>query len=321
MRPTVGVVAATHNRARRLAGLLAALREQERPADEVIVVDDGSTDETASVLAAERERDELPLRVVHRERAAGPASAREQGWRMASTDLVAFTDDDCVPAPGWLAAATAAAAANPGCFIQGRVEPIPSERDSYGPFSHTIWVRELDPAFPTCNMTYPRALLEGVGGFDVATFGRNPGGEDCDLAWRAIEAGARPVFDPDALVYHAVENLGPARKLRLAARWTTPMIAYARHPELRRRSFTHRVFWKEIHWFLARAAIATLLPTRPTRWYAARNWLMYPYLQNLWARGRVEGGGLALAPYFVLHDLIEVWAVARTGLRTRTPML
>jgi glycosyltransferase involved in cell wall biosynthesis len=318
VKPTVGVVVATHNRPRRLAGLLEALRAQRLPPDEVVIVDDGSGSETEAVLAAERERGGLPLQVIRRETAGGPATARDAGWRAGGADLVAFTDDDCAPHPDWLATAVAAAVANPGCFVQGRIEPIPAERPSYGPFSHTIWVRELDPAFPTANMLYPRALLERVGGFDVETFGREPGGEDCDLAWRAIEVGARPVFASQALVYHAVEDLGPAGKLRLAARWTNPMVAYARHPTLRRQQFTHGLFWKRIHWMLFRALVGLALPTR---WHPIRNWLMYPYLQDVWARGRVEGGGLLLAPYFVLHDLIEVWAVARAAVRTRTPML
>ncbi|MGH2954134.1 MAG: glycosyltransferase [Solirubrobacterales bacterium] len=317
MRPTIAVVAATHDRARRLAGLLVALRAQERRPDEVIIVDDGSADGTVAVLSAERERGELPLRVIRRERAAGPATAREAGWRAASADLVAFTDDDCAPHPRWLAAAVATASANPGCFIQGRVEPIPAERDSWGPFSHTIWVRDLDPNFPTSNMVYPRELLEAVGGFDVETFGREPGGEDCDLGWRAMESGSRPIFDPDALVYHAVDDLGPLGRLRLAGRWTTPMIAYARYPELRRRVFIHRFFWKYSHWILFRALVGLLLPTRL---HPLRNWLMYPYLRNVWARGRIEGGGPALAPYYVACDLVEAWAVVRAAVRTRTPM-
>jgi GT2 family glycosyltransferase len=318
VKPSVAVVAATHNRASRLVNLLRALREQARQPDEVIIVDDGSGDGTSEVLAAELERGALPLRVIRRDEAAGPATAREAGWRAASSDLIAFTDDDCEPDSGWLAAAVATAASNPGAFVQGRVEPIPRERASLGPFSHTIWVRDLDPSFPTSNMTYPRELLKRIGGFDVETFGREPGGEDCDLAWRAIEAGAKPIFDSQALVHHAVDDLGPAGKLRLAARWTTPMLAYARHPELRRRGFVHGIFWKEIHWHFVRALIALMLPAR---WHMLRAWLAYPYFQDVWARGRLQGGGLALAPYYILHDAVEIWAVARAGARTRTPML
>jgi glycosyltransferase involved in cell wall biosynthesis len=310
----LSVVVATHNRAAELDRALTGLAAQERPADEVIVVDDGSTDGTAAVLHRWADDERLPLRVIRREEAAGPATAREQGWRAAEGELVAFTDDDCVPDPGWLAAGDRAWGGSPDTFVQGRTEP---EEEHPGPFSRTLRVEKLNAAFPTCNMLYPRELLERIGGFDTETFGRDPGGEDCDLAWRAIEAGAKPAFAADAVITHAVTHPGPLGKLRIAARWTTPMTAYARHPGLRRSMFVHTIFWKDIHYLFVRALIGFLLPTR---WSVLRNWLMYPYLKNVWARGRLEGGGPFLAPYFMLHDLIEVWAVARAGIRTRTPM-
>jgi glycosyltransferase involved in cell wall biosynthesis len=312
---TLSVVVATHNRAVDLERMLAGLAAQERPADEVIVVDDGSTDGTADALERREGSSPLPLRVIRRPAAAGPATAREDGWRAASGELIAFTDDDCVPAPGWLAAAERAWGREPQTFVQGRTEP---GEEHPGPFSRSLSVDRLNAAFPTCNMAYPRELLERIGGFDTETYGREPGGEDCDLAWRAIEAGARPVFAEGAVVRHAVTRPGPIGKLRIAARWTTPMTAYARHPGLRKAQFIHWIFWKDIHYLFVRALIGFLLPTR---WSALRNWLMYPYLKNVWARGRLEGGGPFLAPYFMLHDLIEVWAVARAGIRTRTPML
>jgi GT2 family glycosyltransferase len=315
---TVAVVVATHNRPRRLGLMLAALRAQTRPPDEVVVVDDGSGPETAALLAAEAKRGDLPLRVLRRDEPGGPATAREAGWRATGAGLIAFTDDDCAPTPQWLAELELVAAASPHAFVQGRTLPNPSELDGLGPFSRSIWVRELDPAFQTCNIAYPRELLERIDGFDTAAFGREPGGEDCDLGWRAIEAGATPVFAPEALVHHAVDDVGALGKLRVAARWSTPMTAYARHPLLRRRTFRFGIFWKEIHWLFFRALIGFLLPNR---FYALRNWLVYPYVQDIWARGRLEGGGPALAPYYVLHDVVEIAAVARGGIRNRTPML
>ncbi len=317
MSRTIGVVVATHDRPERLGRLLAALRAQVRPADELVIVDDGSGPATARLLAAAAERGDLPLRSLRRERAGGPATAREQGWRACSAELIAFTDDDCAPRPGWLAELDRAAGAEPGRFLQGPTLPNPAERANLGPFSHSICVRELHPAFPTCNVAYPRELLERVDGFDTETFGLEPGGEDCDLAWRAIATGARPAFAPAAIVDHAIEDVGALGKLRIAARWTTPMTAYARHRELRRRSFRLGLFWKDIHWQLCKAIVAAVLPSR---WHALRAWLMYPYLRDVWARGKL-GGGVALAPYFLLHDLIEIVAVGRAAVRTRTPML
>ncbi len=314
-RPKLSVVIATHNRAGDLLRMLDGLAVQERPPDEVIVVDDGSFDGTAAALERYERGSRLPLTVIRRRAAAGPATAREQGWRLASGELIAFTDDDCVPEPGWLAAGERAWSRRADTFIQGRTEP---EEEHPGPFSRSLRVERLNASFPTCNMLYPRELLERVGGFDIETYGREPGGEDCDLAWRAIEGGARPKFAADAVVTHAVTHPGALGKLRIAARWTRPMTAYARHPGLRRSEFIHWIFWKDIHYLFVRALIGFLLPTR---WSLLRNRLMYPYLKNVWARGRLEGGGILLAPYFMLHDLIEVWAVARAAVRTRTPML
>ncbi len=318
MPPEITVVVATHNRAARLERLLEGLRAQSLDPDrfEVVVVNDGSRDGTADVLSSAAA--EWPtMTVITRASAAGPATAREEGWRAGAAGLVAFTDDDCVPEARWLERGLAAIAANPGAFVQGRTAPDPAELDALGPFSRTIEVTDLHPAFNTCNIFYARELLERVGGFDTDAFDHSPGGEDCDLAWRAIATGARPVFEPDAVVNHAVDRVGPLGMLRVAARWTTPMLAYARHPGLRR-DFVGGVFWKRTHYWLARTLLALLLPAR----YApVRAWLAYPYLRDIWARGRVYGGGPLLAPWYVLLDVVEMVAVARAAVRYRRLML
>jgi glycosyltransferase involved in cell wall biosynthesis len=316
------VVVATHDRAARLGALLAALRAQTLPAErfEVIVVDDGSGDETAAVLERETGRGGLQLRTLRLEPSRGRAAARQRGWHEAGAPVVAFTDDDCEPSRDWLAAGLAACTRHPGAIVQGRTEPIAAELEQCGPwrrpFTRTIRVPALDPGFATCNVFYPRALLERIGGFDVEAYGRVHGGEDSDLAWRAIATGARAAFAPDALVRHAVNRLGPLGKLRFAAGWE--LRAYADHPGLRRAHFSHLVFWKPSHYLLARALLGLALPRR-ARWLAP--WLVTPYLRHLLDRGRVEGGGPLLAPYFALHDLVEMATVARAALRYRTLML
>lgn len=315
------MVVATYNRASRLTNLLAALRAQTLPRDrfEVIVVDDASTDGTAAALEHESQRGELGLKVIHRERNGGWAAARDQGWRLASADVVAFTDDDCEPDPDWLAAGLRAFARQPQAIVQGRTEPMPGEFEQLTrfsrPFTRTIRVPEPDPAFQMCNVFYPRSVLERTGGFDTQAFVRAPG-EDSDLAWRAIEAGAATAFSPEARVYHAVNVLGPLGKLRHAARWD--MKVYARHPELRRAHFNHGIFWKRTHLWLCGAVLGTLLPSRRA---ALRSWLQYPYMRSLYARGKLEGGGILLAPYYLLYDLVEVFTVVRSAIRYRTPML
>lgn len=314
------VVFATHNRAERLRDMLAGLRAQTLPraAFEVVVVDDASSDDTSAVLAEAIERGDLHIRAIRHDHNRGPAAARNAGWRAARASFVAFSDDDCVPAAGWLDALLRAHRERPEAIVQGRTEPRPDEIGALGPFSRTLRVRSLGPFFQTCNVAYPRVLLERLAGFDEQTF-TVPCGEDADLAWRGIETGSATVFAPDALVHHAVNQLGPVGKLRVAWRWSETMRIYARHAELRRTNLTHGIFWKRTHYLLLRALLAFLLPRRA--WPLAL-WLARPYVSHVvFHRGRIEGGGMLLAPYYALHDLVEVGAAVRGAIRYRVFVL
>jgi glycosyltransferase involved in cell wall biosynthesis len=314
----VSVVVATRNRASLLAKLLESLRAQTLdPARyEVIVVDDASDDgDTPALLEADQRRDGLELRVIRRPSGGSPGMARNDGWRAARGKLIAFTDDDCVATPGWLAAGIGMCTRHPGAIVQGRTDANPAELDREGPFSRTLRIQALGPYYQTCNIFYPRAVLEDLRGFDPPI----RFGEDADLAWRAFDAGVEAVFAEDALVYHTVSRLGPVGKLRLAARWTEYMAPYARHPELRSLVFTKRYFWRPSHYLLVRALLALALPRRR---HFLRQWLAGPYIRHLaFDRGPVEQGSRMLAPFYALHDLIEVWAVARAAVRYRSFML
>ena len=87
------VVIAARNAASTIARCLDALCPQLATADRVIVVDDGSTDETADIAGR------FPVRVVRLEASRGPAGARNEGAREASTPLILFLDADTVAAP------------------------------------------------------------------------------------------------------------------------------------------------------------------------------------------------------------------------------
>jgi GT2 family glycosyltransferase len=253
------------------------------------------------------------------DRSLGPAAARNRGWRAARAPVVAFTDDDCVPDPGWLEAGLGACEEEPGAIVQGPTIPSAEEWERLGPlarpFTHTVEVREPDPHLQTCNVFYPREVLEREGGFDEEVFGRIEG-EDADLAWRAIAAGTPTRFAPDARVVHGRIEVGPIGKLRRSARWDLKV--YAIHRGLRRAWFVRRVFWLGSHYLLARALLAMLVPRRLL---PIRVWLAAPYAVHLFERGRVEGGGPALAPYFALCDLLQLGAGLRASLRYRVPML
>jgi glycosyltransferase involved in cell wall biosynthesis len=307
----VSVVIATHDRPQRLERALAALRGQTLPHGEfeVIVVDDGSGPETQLLLERQQADDRLPLRVARNSSSRGPAHARNRGWHMARAPLVAFTDDDCEPAPSWLAAGLAAWEPDAKTFVQGPTRPNPAELTRRGPLTHTLEVESLGPWWETANIFYPREALELTGGFDEGNYSR-PGGEDTDLGCTLIAAGWRPVWAPGALVHHAVTELSPSQKLRLAWRWDETMLVFKRHPELRR-ELVLGLFWQGNHWWLVRAAVALALPRR--LWWL-RWWLAAPYVMRL---GSPRPDFVAL---LVANDLVEMAACIRGGLRYRTPV-
>lgn len=231
--------------------------------------------------------------------------------------MVAFTDDDCVVDQDWLRAGLAACIEHPAALVQGCTQPIPEEVNREGAFSRTLRIDRLGPYFQGCNMFYPRTVLEGLGGFDAEAYPRS--GEDTDLAWRALSLGTPAVFASDARVFHAVNQLGPLGKLRVAARWSDSMGVYARFPALRANVFAHKIFWKHSHYLLVRALLALLLPRRlrPIGLLLAS-----PYLSHVMERIRQEhGNSPLLVPYYVIHDLVELVAVARGAARYRTLLL
>ncbi|PZR66075.1 MAG: glycosyl transferase family 2, partial [Solirubrobacterales bacterium] len=114
--PAISVVIPARDAAETLPRALEAVARQEgAPAYEVIVVDDGSRDETAAIAH------DLGARVISAD-GGGPASARNAGVAEARGGLLAFTDADCVPTPGWLAAGAEALALGAE-LVQGRVWP------------------------------------------------------------------------------------------------------------------------------------------------------------------------------------------------------
>lgn len=311
----MSVVVATHNRPARLARLLESLRRQSLPADlfEVIVVDDGSAPDTAAMLDVQANLPGLAIRPIRHELPLGPAAARNSGWRAARAPLVAFTDDDCTADPGWLRAALSIRVTAPAALIQGRTLPDPTELQHGGVLSHTVRIEELGPQYETCNMLYPRAVLESLGGFDE-TYGPGPAAEDTDLAWRAIESGQQTVFAPDAVVWHAVERAGVGGMLRVAWRWRRAMRIFAEHPGSR--SMLYRgVFWNVWHYLLWRSLLALAGPP----WL--RRMLLAWHLRELRRRARDADAGIWAVGFLLLYDAVECLAVLTGAVRSGTLVL
>jgi len=313
-QPDVSVVVATRNRPDSVLRLLDALERQtlDRRRFEVVIVDDGSRDGTAAVL-----RDPRVDRTLRQEPSRGPASARNLGWRAAAAPLVAFTDDDCRPEPGWLEAGLRAHAAAPDAVVQGRTQPDPGEEHLLTrPRARSIRVEQLGPFFETCNIFYPRPLLEHLDGFDETI--PTAGSEDTDLALRSFEQGARAVFAPDALVSHAVHEFTLADAVRFTVRWRTLVALVKRHPRLRAVFPWRGRIWRESH---ARLILALVGLALGRRWPMFLLWCV-PYLSY---RHGWRPAGLARTlrelPGVAPVDLAELAVLAAASARQRLLLL
>jgi GT2 family glycosyltransferase len=182
-----------------------ALRAQTLVPDQVVVADDGSTDDTALVLSQFPE-----VSVVRLSTSNGPAAARNAAVARAHTELIAFTDDDCVPAVDWLERIVRLA--DDGAdVVLGQTTADPEAYAARGPWDHTMVTHGRDPMFSTCNIAYRTALFRELGGFDESFSGTAGGaqwGEDTDLGWRAQETGARIGYDGSCIVEHDVVRRG-----------------------------------------------------------------------------------------------------------------
>jgi glycosyltransferase involved in cell wall biosynthesis len=229
--PDVAVIVPARTAAATLPATLRALAEQRFDgAVEVVVGDDRSTDATAPVAEA------AGVRVVVTTGAGGPAQARNRAVGATTAPLLAFTDADCTPAPGWLAAGVAALRAGAE-LVQGPIAPTPGV--AVGPYDRTLYRHARSPLYETANLFVTRAAFDRAGGFPEDGGGlRLPPGiksiaEDTLFGWAVRRSGAREVFAPDALVHHAVFPRGPrgyiAERERL--RFFGPLVREV--PELR----------------------------------------------------------------------------------------
>ena len=308
--PLVSVVVATRNRRDLLGQLLAALDAQTFPAErrELIVVDDGSTDDTLALLA-----ERADIRVVRGE-GKGPGIARNQGWRIARSPLVVFTDDDCEPTSVWLETLVNTANEKPGAVIQGRVLPNPAQADRLGPLARSLEIPGPSPHFETANILYPLELLQRLGGFNEG-YGA-PAGEDTDLGWRAMAEGAEHVFAPEALAYHAVHLKTARQTLKDAFRASDCVRSYRDYPQLREH-LQDGVYFHPSHPLVWQAACAAVIaPALPVAGVFA-----LPYAAHLYRRCRLTHSKLTAVPFFALRDVVEIGAVLKGAVRNRTLIL
>jgi glycosyltransferase involved in cell wall biosynthesis len=221
--PFISVVIPVWNSPELIAKCLAAIGSQTYPRDrfEVLVVDNGSTDETAEVVRS------FPAVTLLSEPVASSYRARNRGLRSARGECVAFTDADCIPDREWLAAAARAARRYPlaGVFA-GQVDLFRASSSGSVACEKYEYAFEFDQArnvrygvCVTANWMSRRATLLEFGGFDESV----KSGGDWHLCGRIQAAGHPVVYVPEMCVAHPIRGslaqLAAKRRRTIGGRW------------------------------------------------------------------------------------------------------
>ncbi len=196
--PPVSVIVCTHNGATTLPECLEGVRGLSYPDFELIVVDDGSSDNSAEIARA---HGAILVEMDH----GGLSAARNAGVKRARGEVVAFLDDDAYPDPDWLQYLVAALRESGHAGVGGPNLPpddgIVAECVAAapgGPIHVLISDREAEHV-PGCNMAFRKSALSEIGGFDERF---RVAGDDVDVCWRLQEAGWTLGFSAGAVVMH-----------------------------------------------------------------------------------------------------------------------
>lgn len=207
----VSIIIPTYNGAHKLPNILKAVSEQSYKPDEVIVVVDGSTDNTFEVLD-EIQSNMIGMKAIYQIN-SGRSCVRNRGVKEAKGDLLIFFDDDMRPLVNCVEQHVAFHNAYPDCIMTGGLqEEISSNTPEFIQFKSFLsskWINELvnqkllpltkEKIFITAaNFSIPKKIFERLGGFDY----RLNDAEDFDLAVRAYEMGVPLYFNQTAFAWH-----------------------------------------------------------------------------------------------------------------------
>jgi GT2 family glycosyltransferase len=269
--PLLSLIVCTRNRAVRLDAFFQAVGGMRARASwELVIVDNGSTDDTPSRLETLARSLAAPV-TIGREPRAGLGRARNAGVRAARGALLAFTDDDCYPAIDYVDRVVDAFVNRERAFIGGRIL-LYDEKD------HPITIRADTTPIPIpprtvvptglvqgANMAFRREVLERIGGFDDALGPGTPFcNDDVDAVARASAAGFAGSYVPEPVVHH---HHGRRDRADIAALW---------------RSYDHG----------RGAYYAKCIFDLPTRWQVARYWRQSVGVQKFGATTRELEGAL-----------------------------
>lgn len=199
-RPRFSVIVCTHNGSTTLHACLESLGRLQYPDHEVLLIDDGSTQDIAAIAR------DFPFVRRHRQEHAGLSAARNLGAKLATGDILAYTDDDCLAEPDWLDR-LAEAFNDPQWVAAGgpNIPPPPRNRTEAvvaaapGAPVHVLLDDTEAEHLPGCNLAIRKQALTAVGGFRAPYVAA---GDDVDVCWRLREAGGRLRYVPGAMVWH-----------------------------------------------------------------------------------------------------------------------
>lgn len=274
MKPRVSVVVPTYKRPDLLARCLDALLTQDFDAQnyEIVVADDANCTATRQqvMLIAEKARlCDYTVRYIPVSSACshGPAAARNAGWHAARGEIIAFTDDDCVPEKRWLAAGLAALVAGVAGVAGHLVMPLEGIPTDYEYNAAQLGKND----FVTANCFYRRAALLEVGGFDehfTAAWR-----EDSDLVYTLLARGAKFTTAPEAVVVHPVRPAQWGISIRQQRKSMFNALLYKKHPALYRQKIQATPPWR--YYVIVGAALVALIGAISGAWWLALTGLIF----------------------------------------------
>jgi glycosyltransferase involved in cell wall biosynthesis len=223
--PFISVIVPVYNASKTISQLITCLMNQSYPKDkyEIIIVDDGSKDETVEIVMSIAKENSLSnIKIIRLEHNYGPATARNHGVMEAKGQIIAFTDADTLPDQNWLRGLVEA-------FDDENVGGVRGETltDSYLLFP--VRVASIGGGYKTCNIACRKEVLNNVGLFDERF--RHPFGEDGDVAHRVLKKGFLIKDSPKAIVFHPVKELNLKQVMKMAMLRRYDVLFFCKHPE------------------------------------------------------------------------------------------
>jgi len=309
----ISIIIPAYNAADTISACVRALKNQTIPSDqyEIIVVDDGSADDTAQRAA------DAGARVIRQEN-AGAAAARNRGAQAARGEILLFTDSDCVPAPDWVAQMVAPFVE---ALVAGAKGVYETEQSGFTPrfvqqeyqdkYDGMACLPQID-FVDTYSAAYRRDIFLAMGGFDTSFPGASV--EDQEFSFRLAAAGYRLVFVPNAVVLHRHDPvlMDYLRRKFFIGYWKN--LVLRSHPDkLARDSHTPQVLKLQMGFAALGSGLLALAMIFRREWLAGASlvsWLALvgsgvPFYRKIWRRDRAV---LGVAPLMLIVRAVSLGA-------------